>query len=223
MRNIVRAFFVLIALLLASCAAENPAPVLEGGLLEEYSAAKADYYNGLYAKAEAAFRRLSEARGGFFQARLMQGKALFSLGRTAEAEAVFCGLAGRSPAFHEAGLWAARAETANGKAGAALERLRRLLACDSSDPRLLAAYAGACAARKDAAQALLYYRLSSQYEEELALNRLETARYYYRFGMYDKALPEIDRCLLLLADGSALRGSVEALRGDIMLKKGEKK
>jgi len=212
MREIIRVVFLSIAFLAFACAAQNPAPVLEGRLLEEYSAAKADYLSGLYARAETAFRRLAKERVDFFQAGLMLGKTLFSEGKTVEAETVFRGLAGRFPAFHEAELWAARAETANGKAEAAQTRLRRLLSYDSSDPRLLAAYAKACAARKDAAQALRYYRLSCQYEEELALNHLETARYYYQFGMYDKALPEIDRCLLLLADGSALRGPVRALR-----------
>ncbi len=214
---------LIFPLLLAACGPRDEVPRIPEKLLDAYAAAKADYLAGSFDKAEGAFRRLTTERGDFFQARLMLGKTLFSRGKTAGAEEVFRALLERFPACREAELWSARCETANGRADAARTRLERLLAFDSSDPRLLSLYARACAAGGDAARALQYYRLGSQYEEELALNRFESARYYYQFGMYERALGEIDKCLALLADGSALRASVLELKKNVSQKTGGKK
>jgi tetratricopeptide (TPR) repeat protein len=212
-----------LAAVLAACGAGTAVPALDGPLLQEYQQAKLDYWNGAYDKAEAGLRRVADKRADFFQARFMLGKTLFSEGRIAEAEALFRELCGQYPAFHEAEIWAARSELASGKTDEARARLARLLAFDSSDPRLLALYAKASAAKKDAAAAIQYYKLSAQYEDELALNHYELARYYYQFGMRDKALLEIDKCLLLLANESALRDSVLALKNNILQRNGVQK
>jgi tetratricopeptide (TPR) repeat protein len=207
----------------SGCGARPPVPALDGDLLQKYQEYKLAYFNGYLEKAESGFREIASARGDFYQARFMLGKTLFSRGKITEAEPMFTALSEQFPAFHEAALWAARSELANGRTKEARERLTRLLSFDSSDPRLLSLYAQVCAAEKDAAAALQYLKLSAQFEDEMALNHFEIARYYYQFGMKDKALPEIDRCLSLLSPESNLRNAVLDLKEVILKDKGDKK
>jgi tetratricopeptide (TPR) repeat protein len=208
--------------LLPGCGPASPVVTLDNQMLQKYQEAKLNYYNGDLEKAEKGFREITEKRGDFFQAHFMLGKTLFTQGKPAEAEKIFSTLVNKFPQYHEAEIWLARSELANNKADDASKRLQRLLAFDSSDPRLLSLYAKTSEVKNDTTTALQYFQLSAQFEEELALNHYEIARYYYQFGMTQKALLEIDKCLLLLPEGNTIRNSVTALKNTILDKNGEK-
>ncbi|RPJ07145.1 MAG: hypothetical protein EHM28_08180 [Spirochaetaceae bacterium] len=215
MYRISTTFFLLIAFSVAfACAScgNSGIPELDKTDAALYQNAKLLYLSADYVKAEKSFREISVKQPDFFQARFMLGKALFALGRHAEAETCFFELVSRYPQYHEASIWLARTELLLNKLESAEKRLKNLMAFDSNDPRILSLYAKLCKLKKDHTTAIQYYSLSTQFEYDLALDHLELARYYHEFGLKEKALLEIDKCLLLIPANNALYNSVKALK-----------
>ena len=119
----------------------------------------------------------------------------------------------------ELAVQSAFAELANKKIDEAEKRLEDLLGFDSGDSRILALYARLSQLKNDTQNALRYYQLSVQHEEEMAFSHFEMARYYFQFGMQSKALTEIDKCLLLLPFENSMRRAVEELKKNILSEK----
>lgn len=215
----VNVVIAICALLLCACPKNTPYYETEQAILQKYQDAKLDYLNGSLEKAQKEFREICEKKPDFFQARFMLGKTLFSRGNATEAESVFKTLVERYPRYHEAETWLVRSLIANDKKEEAAGRLREMLAFDSGDPRLLSLQAKLFGLHEDIPNAMQYYMLSSEYEEESAFNHLELARYYFKFGQTQKALEEIERCLLLSPRESAFRDAVEILKKTIIEEK----
>jgi tetratricopeptide (TPR) repeat protein len=199
-----RAACAALVLLLCSCARRESTSAQLGA----YGEAKVAYAAGRLAEAEKAFAPLAPSLP---QAGFLLGKTRFFLGNYEEASAAFARLVARFPNQHEAAIWLARTALRRGDADEAEKLAERLLAGDSSDPRLYYLEAMVKVAKGDFEGALGFFERSTESGEEIAASYFESARLYCQFGQDEAAIERLKRAEVLLAQDSPQRDGVELL------------
>jgi len=202
----------LCTLLFFSCGpAEITLENLDPDLVKEYLNAKKAYLNRNFKQAETSFLKLSQKKHNFYQARFMLGKTYYLSGSFKQAEKVFTQLLQDYPFYYEAELWLARTELSRGRKDDAETRIKKLLSINSGDSRLLVLLARINKENNDIQRALANLHEAALYEEESAYTHLELGKIFYQFGMNDKALKELEICLLMLSDNNIMKKAVTEL------------
>jgi tetratricopeptide (TPR) repeat protein len=180
-------------------------------LVKDYMNAQKAYLGHNLKQAEEGFRSISERQHNFYQARFMLGKTHYLKGGFAEAEKIFKELLADYPQYYEANMWLARTELSLGKKAEAEARIKKLLSINSSDPRLLVLLAKINKENNDIKSALANLQEAVLYEEEVAYTHLELGKIFYQFEINDKALNELQICLLMLSENNIMRKAVTEL------------
>jgi predicted Zn-dependent protease len=203
--------FIFVLLYMGCGPSEITLDTLEPGLVKDYMSAKKAYLNRNLKQALTGFRNLSQKQPLFFQARFMWGKTSYLTGNFEEAENVLKELLADYPLYYEAGLWLARTELSLGKKHEAETRIKNMLSVNSDDARLLILLAKINKENKDIQGALANLNQAVFYEEEVAATHLELGKIFYQFGMSDKALKELEICMLMLSENNIMKKSVGEL------------
>jgi tetratricopeptide (TPR) repeat protein len=207
--------------LLLACTPRQPSPET----VALYLSARDSYAAGSLAQAEKQLAAILEQDGEFAQARFLLGKVCFFQGRNADAERAFASLVRGRRVHNEAGIWLVRVMMQEGRIAEAVGRIEKLLASDSSDPRLLFLRGSLALEQEDLKTALDFFGQAAQYGDELARAHLELARLFYQFDLPARALRELAACRALAGEGSPVREAagklLDALEPGALVKEGE--
>jgi len=141
----------------------------------------------------------------------MEGKSVFFLGDVASAAAIFFKLNQKKPDHFDSAFWHARCLAQLGKTEDAEEEYLQLLSINSQDPRILFQLALLKLEQEQIPDALEYLRRAALFGEEMAMMLIRLGRVYYRYGLFDEALEEMEKAKILLGKGHTLEQSILSL------------
>jgi tetratricopeptide (TPR) repeat protein len=207
--------FALFGFLLVACSG----PGIPQEALEPYLEGKRRYIQGDLESSRQILLAVHQQTPDFSQNSYLLGKACYFLGEYEEAAAVWRETLDRNPHHIDSRKWLARLHLRQEAADSAAGIIEKALADSSEDPELLILLARARRTAGDYGAAIQLYRRVQLFERELAEARIELAEIYQRFGLREKALPELERAEKLLDQDSPLRPALQSLlgtlRGDI--------
>jgi tetratricopeptide (TPR) repeat protein len=208
-RSAVFRYFLLLfpaVVTLISCSGSIPEESLA-----RYVKAKEYYESGAFEEARQEFAWLSGKHRSFHQAAFMEGKATFFLGNVESAAEIFAKLQKRRPDHFDSAFWYARCLSQTGKHNEAEEKFLQLLSRNGQDPRILFQLALLSLEQEQVPEAIEYLRRAVLFGEELAMMLIRLGRVYYRYGMFDSALEELEKARVLLDNGHPLEEPIEIL------------
>ncbi len=187
-----------------------------------YLEAKKAYETGDLKHAEENLRQLIPRAPRFYQAHLLLAKSLFYQNKVEEADSVLSGLLKKEPRYREAELLFIRVLIRQEKYEDAEDSVKRLLAYDSSDPRLLYAQALLSDYRNDTADSLFFLKKAALFAEEFARVFIDLGRIYYLYGQDEEANRHLSTAIHLIPEESPLHNPVMQILATIT-KKEEKR
>jgi tetratricopeptide (TPR) repeat protein len=203
-----------ILVLFSSCSA----PDIPRDALERYLEGKKLYIQGDLDTSSELFLAVHRQVPRFSQNSFMLGKAYFFRRDYKGAEEIWRETLDRNPGHTDSRKWLARLWLQQGEAQVAAELVSIALENNSEDPELLILLAKAKAADGDYAAAIQLYQRVQFFEQRLAEARIDLAEIYQRFGLNEKALPELEQAGKLIGETSplytALQSLLAALRGE---------
>lgn len=203
----------LILTLLSSCSARE----IPREALERYLEGKKLYIQGDLDGSLELLLAVHRQVPRFSQNSCLLGKTYFFRENYDGAEAMWRETLKRNPHHTDSSKWLARLCLQQGEGEEAADLATAALENDSEDPELLILLARAEAAAGDYGAAIQLYKRVQLFEQRLAEARIDLAEIYQRFGLAEKALPELEQAARLVGPESrlqaALQSLLDALRG----------
>lgn len=179
--------------------------------LELYFRAVQAYENGDFQQCLNLTEALSKGNPSFFQAGLLEAKALFFSNRINDAEARLRRLIAKKSNYFEAEIWLLRCLIREENFTDAENLGEELLSRAPESLPILGMLAGLSETDCDYRSAIEYYKRAALHEEELAVNRVQLAKLYSSLLNNEEADQQLKRALCLMSENSPLRSAVELL------------
>ena len=179
--------------------------------LELYFRASEAYESGNLPSCITLTDALLKGSPGFFQAGLLNAKALFFSNRFEAAYLRLKKILYKHPDYYEAELWLLRSAVQLEQFRHAEYLAEALLARSPEDPRVLGLLGRLAYSQKDYRAAIEYYSRALLFEETLAVNRIELAKIYSSLLNNKAAEEHLKKALMMLPSDSCLRPAVEII------------
>ena len=179
--------------------------------LELYFRAVSAYERGDFTLSISLTDALLTGNRSFYQAGLLNAKALFFSDRYDDAEKCLSKLIKRNKNYYEAEIWYLRTLVQQGNTDKAYKTGIELHSRAPEDPRIAGLLGRLALVENNYQGAIEYYKRAILFEEELAINRIELGKIYSSLFQPDMAELHLKKAITLLSDNSPLQSAIISL------------